>query len=204
MKKSDLTPDEHTFLREHRIHWENLYDARNLSPTGWNDDAKRMGFDFGLGVPCLRGHRLRDRKGHCIQCKTANIAFIRRSSAAAYVYIAASRHQRLYKIGSTIDWRQREIALRREEYAGCADWKIICVCHIEGSGRVEFAIHKNLSDFKVARSYKNAGQDVEATEAFKCSLAQVWQAYQSSVGWRDIPASKKSRLKNFEAFDFGQ
>jgi len=200
--RSDLSNDEYFFLVEHKIHWENLFDARGRAPSSWDKEAKDLGCDFGLSEPCFRGHRLRDRKGHCIQCKTANISFIRRSSADAFVYVAASKQGKLYKVGSTIDFKQRAVALRREQYAGCKDWRVICVCKVKNSGKTEFEVHKKLSRYKVSRTYKNAGQLTSATEVFQCDLKTVWQAYQVSVDWPNLPEKKKNRVDNFSAFDY--
>jgi hypothetical protein len=200
--RSDLTNEEWSFLLEHKIHWENLYDARGISPTGWDKEAKSLGLDFGLSEPCYQGHRLRERKGHCIQCKTSHIAFIRRSAAIGYVYIAVSRKAKLYKIGSTIDHKQRMKALQREGYAGFDDWAIICVCRVKNSGKVEFEIHKKLDAFKVHSSYQNAGVATTAKEAFKTDLITVWQAYQTTVDWRNLPDKSKKRVEKFERFNF--
>jgi hypothetical protein len=200
--RSDITNEEFAFLAEHKIHWENLFDARDRTATGWDKEAKNLGIDFGLSKPCYKGHRLRDRKGHCIQCQTSHIAFIRRASATGFVYIAVSRKSKLYKIGSTIDYKQRKKALQREAYAGSDDWVMICVCRVKNSGKVEFEIHKKLVEFKVGATYKNAGKEISATEVIKTNLTNVWQAYQTSVDWRNLPENSKSRAKNFSAFDF--
>jgi len=200
--RSDLTNDEFSFLVEHKIHWENLFDARGLPPSGWDDSAKKLGLDFGLSEPCYKGHRLRSRKGHCIQCRTAEIAFLRRNSANGYIYIAATKLGKLYKIGSTIDFKQRLKALRQTQYAGFDDWQIICVARIKNSGKIEFDIHRKLDDFKVARSYLNSGVETNATEVFETSLTNVWQAFQTSVDWKNLPENSKDRAKNFAAFDF--
>ena len=189
-------------MAEHKIHWENLFDARDRTATGWDKEAKNLGIDFGLSRPCYKGHLLRDRKGHCIQCQTSHIAFIRRASATGFVYIAVSRKSKLYKIGSTIDYKQRKKALQREAYAGSDDWVMICVCRVKNSGKVEFEIHKKLVEFKVGATYKNAGKEISATEVIKTNLTNVWQAYQTSVDWRNLPENSKSRAKNFSAFDF--
>ena len=200
--RSDLTNEEYAFLVEHKIHWENLFDARGQAPTGWDSQAKSQGLDFGLSEPCYKGHRLRERKGHCIQCKTSHIAFIRRSAATGYVYIAVSTKAKLYKIGSTIDYKERISRLRREAYAGYDDWKMICVCRLKNSGKIEFDIHRKLDDFKVQFSYENAGITTTATEVFKTDLVTVWQAYQTTVDWRNVPNKSKHRVSNFEVFDF--
>ena len=200
--RSDLTNEEYAFLVEHKIHWENLFDARGQAPTGGDSQAKSQGLDFGLSEPCYKGHRLRERKGHCIQCKTSHIAFIRRSAATGYVYIAVSTKAKLYKIGSTIDYKERISRLRREAYAGYDDWKMICVCRLKNSGKIEFDIHRKLDDFKVQFSYENAGITTTATEVFKTDLVTVWQAYQTTVDWRNVPNKSKHRVSNFEVFDF--
>ena len=200
--RSDLTNEEYAFLVEHKIHWENLFDARGQAPTGWDSQAKSQGLDFGLSEPCYKGHRLRERKGHCIQCKTSHIAFIRRSAATGYVYIAVSTKAKLYKIGSTIDYKERISRLRSEAYAGYDDWKMICVCRLKNSGKIEFDIHRKLDDFKVQFSYENAGITTTATEVFKTDLVTVWQAYQTTVDWRNVPNKSKHRVSNFGVFDF--
>lgn len=204
LNRQDLTHEELRFLVAHKIHFENLYDARGQAPTSWNEEAKALGCDFGLSEPCYRGHRLRDRKGHCIQCATSNIAYMRRASANGFVYIAASKKGQIYKVGSTIDFKQRVQALRRDKYAGLDDWKIICVCRVKNSGRIEFEIHKKLTEYKELRTYEVSGKKVTATEAFKASLTIVWQGFQTSVSWGDLPENKKSRAKNFAAFDYSK
>jgi hypothetical protein len=199
LERSEITKEESSFLYAHKILLSDVFDARGRSATSWGSEAKAIGQMFGLSEPCINGHRLKDRKGHCIECNTANIAFSRRYSNKGYVYIASSRIGRIYKIGSTIDIKERQKNLNNESYAGYSDWYIIAWAYADKMGEVEFKIHKILKKEAVERNYSNGGKNVKATEVFKCSLVKIWQAFHVTVKYKE--SSKKWREDNFQRFE---
>lgn len=179
--RADITDEEYAFLVSQKILAAHVYDARGRAATAWGEDAKRDGLMFGLSEPCHQGHRLRTRAGHCIQCDTARIAYVRRFADPGYVYIAASKAERLLKVGSCVDPEQRQRNLNLHRYGGASDWQIIAWCKTPSMGQVEFDIQKQLADISTERSYKKDGREQTARELFRYEITRVWQTYQTRV-----------------------
>jgi hypothetical protein len=202
LERDDITDSEFAFLVAHKISLSHVYDARGQSATAWHSSAKAKGMIFGLSEPCHAGHRLKERNGHCIECNTSQISYIRRHSNSGYVYIASSRKGRIHKVGSTIDLKTRRDNLQREVYAGCDDWTIIARCAVKEMGKVEFNIHKSLKKHAVERTYAKGDRIVNAREVFGPDLVPVWQAYKSEVKWITAEEKTKKKVPNFDSYDF--
>lgn len=196
--RTDITDQEYVFLVSQKILLSHVFDARGRSATSWGEEAKREGLLFGLAEPCYQGHRLRTRAGHCIQCDTSRIAYARRFAEPGYVYIAASRSEKLLKVGCCLDPEQRQRNLNFHTYGGAADWEIIAWCKTASMGQVEFDIQKQLSDLSTERSYKKDGRDQIAKELFRYEITRVWQAYRQRVAkMEDRSKWQHPRLTSF-------
>ncbi|MEQ9331791.1 GIY-YIG nuclease family protein [Thalassobaculum sp.] len=196
-----LTPSEKNFLYAQKIKPEHVLDARGMPSAVWKAKAKKEGFLFIIGAPChAAGHRLRTRAGHCIQCDTAKIAYVRRSSQVGYVYIAASRIAGLLKIGSCIDLTQRQRNLRAQAYGGIEDWQIIAYSKTAMMGQVEFEINRKLEDLYVPGYYEKDGRTQHARELLRGDLKRVWDAY--SAVTKEIQDDLKWRHSTFDNFNF--
>lgn len=200
LKREDLTDQEFAFLVSQKILLSHLYDARGLKATGWDEAAKAEDKLFGLSDACPKGHRLKTRKGHCIECDTSRIAYIRRYSDSGYIYIAATKGGQLLKVGSCSDTESRAKNLRVQSYGGFSDWEIIASCKVSKMGLVEFGIHKALEGKEASGSYEKNGRKQEARELFDGDLVAVWRAFNIATKAED--ASKKWRHPNFSAFNF--
>lgn len=199
----DLTTHERVFLARHKIRPQHVFDARSLGQAEAHARAKAEGKLFIVGTPCeAGGHRLKTRKGHCIECNTAHIAFIRRNSAPGCVYIAASKRGQLLKIGSCSDVKQREQYLSAHNYGGFDDWRIIAWAKTPKMGEIEFDIHKKLGRLNVPGSYEKDGTTQETRELFRGDLVTVWQAYHGSTA--AIAAGRKWRHDGFQHFNFAK
>ncbi len=181
LTRADITDSEYAFLTSHGILVSQLYDARGRAATGWGDDAKRAGFMFGVAEKCYQGHRLRERSGHCIECNTARIAYARRFAEPGYVYVAASRAEKLLKVGSCVDPQQRERNLNLQMYGGANDWQIVAWCKTSSMGLIEFDIQKQLADIAIERTYRKDGREQLARELFQYDIVRVWQTYRARV-----------------------
>ncbi|WP_374426279.1 GIY-YIG nuclease family protein [Tabrizicola sp.] len=197
--RKDLSDSEYVFLVSQKILPSQLFDARGRNATSWGDEAKSQGYLFGLGIPCLSGHRIRLRSGHCCQCDTSRIAYIRRHSAPGFVYIASSTTGKIHKVGSCSDIAERQTRLNYDSYAGFDDWKIIAFAKSQSMGAVEFDIHRALEDERIDRSYKKSGSTYIAREVFK-DLRKVWSAYRTAT--LKIDAKEKWQIRNIMLYDF--
>lgn len=181
LERPDITDREYAFLVSQKIPLSHVFDARGRAATAWEADAKREGLLFGLSEPCYRGHRLRSRTGHCIECDTARIAYMQRFAAPGYVYLAVSKSEQLIKVGSCNDPTERESKLNYDAYGGANDWQIIAWCKTTTMGQVEFDIHKTLANLSVERVYRKDGIDRVARELFHYEIVRVWQVYRSRI-----------------------
>src|SRR5262249_52547805 len=115
--------DELRFLARHNLGPEDVMDVRGLPQWLWMRQIKEQGKTIALGARCGKaGHRLRSRKGHCVQCDVRKLAFQARHSAEQWVYIAGSMSQELIKFGTCSHRGQRERQLCAERYGGADDW----------------------------------------------------------------------------------
>jgi hypothetical protein len=78
-------------------------------------------------IACRKsGHTLRTRTGHCIQCDTARLAFMKRHVSEGIIYIAGSKEGEIMKVGYSKAVEVRQESLNRTQYAGYKDWVINC------------------------------------------------------------------------------
>ena len=122
-----LTSEQLHFLRQQKILLSTVFDASGMRTADYQQVMKAEGKSFAYGVTqCSKGgHALRTRKGHCIQCDHATIAFMLRHDKKAFVYIAASYGGRLIKVGSSEDVVRRERQLCDYRYGGQDDWHFL-------------------------------------------------------------------------------
>jgi hypothetical protein len=201
MEHTDLTTDERVFLYQQKIRLEHLFDARGMDDATWKEMAKKEGKLFVIGARCgSAGHRLRSRAGHCIQCDTARIAYMRRFAEPGYVYIAATKMGKLLKVGSCISIEQRQKNLQLQKYGNFNDWEIIAWTKTSSMGMIEFDIHKTLEGIVIEGEYFKDGRVQKTREMMQGDLRKVWQAYNTRT--EKIESSKKWRHPGFVHFDF--
>lgn len=165
----DLTDREIKFFNLHRIDFSDTYDGRMQRTSSWKISATNGEYDFVLtsGRTCNGGHRLKTRSGHCPQCKTSSIAFVRRENASAYVYLASAKKGKIVKIGFTSEIYSREESLRKESYGGYSDWEIIGSFKTKYAGKIEREISAIFSGNELYGDYIKGDSIVAATEMFK-------------------------------------
>jgi hypothetical protein len=166
---NDFTQQELSFLRSQGISPSEILDGRGMSNPIWKALAKQGGFDFVLAGRCTNGgHRIKTRAGHCIQCRTSAIAFVRRENAKANVYLAAAENRSIIKIGFASYIYAREETLRREGYGGYWDWEILCWVKTPNAGQVEREISNLLSARRIRGQYYKGYDVQDAIEMFSC------------------------------------
>lgn len=104
-----LTPRERDFLAAHGVPLNKVFDADGMRARDYQRIMREEEIPFACRTaPCQRGaHRLRTRKGHCIQCDAAKIAFMLRWNDSGTVYVAWSTALGLVKVGLTGDVEAR-------------------------------------------------------------------------------------------------
>lgn len=171
---SELNEKECAFLSGQGILPEEIFDGRGMANRQWKADAKALGFDFVLAGRCTNGgHRLKTRAGHCIQCRTSSIAFVRRENAELNVYLAMAKNGEVTKVGCAKTIYTREESLRSQGYGGLFDWEIICWVKVKFAGRVEREIAALFSDKKQREFYEKDEKMQEAIEMFSYSASQA-------------------------------
>lgn len=174
-----FTKEEKLFLLGQHIAEEEVFDATSCMRAKAREIMKQCGIDFMIGSPCREaGHRLRTRAGHCIQCDTQRIAFQRRYSMPAIVYVAHTMSGDLIKVGSALAVERRIFILNNQSYGSFSDWGCVFWTEHQEAGRIEQTVHQLLSRFRVLREYFKQGEWQTATELFACKPAVAIDAIQ--------------------------
>ena len=164
----DLTVEQRLFLSRNKISMSAIFDATGMSRSQYQEAMKRDEKFFAIGVtPCNKeGHTIRARNGHCIQCTSKEIAFLRRYYKNGFVYISASLLKKLIKVGFSTDPDGRELTLNSFSYGGADDWTVIAQLKSENAGRIEFDVHERLSIFSSPQTYFHEGINKRCLEVF--------------------------------------
>lgn len=172
---SELNHEQLEFFNHHKIPLSQVFDATGLRHKQYKTIMHQLGMIVAFGVtPCKKaGHTLRDKNGHCIQCGTHNLSFIRRFDKAGTVYVATSNNGGLTKIGTTQDIEERVNSLNAHEYGGCSDWEIQFSIYCEKAGRVELLAQQELSEYRISGSYEKQGKFVDCHELFDCFVNEA-------------------------------
>ena len=148
-----------------------LFDIGGMKKKDYLEAMKELKKEIGFNANPCTGlmHTLKDKYGHCIQCETKHISFIKRTKG--FTYIAYSRNSKLVKIGFTENIEGREDSLVRTTYGGETDWRVFYHVFSESAAKVERATHKELSKFQTFREYSHDGYFHYASELFTCSAS---------------------------------
>jgi T5orf172 domain len=168
---ADLTDEQLSFLRQHNISPMAVFDASGMTRSEYYNAMKEEEKFFAIGVtPCKKfGHTIRERNGHCIQCKPSNIEFILRKYRNGWIYVFASPGLKMVKIGSSLDPKDRERTVNGYKYGGRSDWFTIAKQRSNNSGKIEFGVHQKLSDYYHPLSYHINNKETICREIFSCS-----------------------------------
>lgn len=179
-----LSNSEREFLEHHQIPVSRVFNGAGLSRSTIQSEMERLEFGYYYGgATCNRGHQLRNKSGHCIQCDTRRIAFQNRSSKGGYLYIAQSPSKKLIKIGSSqSDPLIRIGHLNNLRYGQLIDLRIQRSIYVpERAGRTEFLIHTRLERHQVKRTYWRDGTEVECRELFNCSIEYAIEIFERTL-----------------------
>ena len=192
----ELTDDQKRFLASQYIAYSSVFDAQGRPPRWYRprmeEEEKLFAFNTS---PCgSYGHTMRTRAGHCIQCDTKKIAFIRRHYKQAYVYIAGSKRKRVMKIGCSSQPWKRENIINQLGYGGISDWRIVYYAEYENAGMVEFAVHGRLAQYLSPQVYMREYEAVECREIFSCGYPIVRGALDAAAA----PVSDGSEIEDLK------
>lgn len=183
--KKILTQEEKLFIKQHGLALSEIYDARGLSSRVYHDIAKEHGCLWVINS-CQRGHRLKTRSGHCIECDPRRIVFQRRYSETGILYIAVAgeyckvgiTENNFYDTSDSV--YHRSVTLNMDDgYGNIQGWKIVKYWEVINAGRIEDDVHYLLEEYKVEDvDYWYSGEWRTAKELFKCSQKTAEDAVQ--------------------------
>lgn len=174
--KKLLTKEEKQFIKQHGLALSEIYDARGQTSTVYHDRAKELGCLWVINS-CYKGHRLKTRSGHCIECDPKRIVYQRRYSESGILYIAIAGDH--CKVGITENnfndsyesIYHRSVTLNMDDgYGNISGWKIVKFWEVKNAGRIENEVHQLLAKYKEDDvEYWYSGEWRTAKELFKCS-----------------------------------
>ncbi len=186
---SILTKDEKEFINHHGISPTDIYDGRREMIKVYHDKAKALGCRFVIADPSSCGHRLKDRTGHCIMCRSFSIAIRNRESGEGVVYVAVNGiYTKVGMIENNI--KSVEEAIKRREYrlndeggyGGCDGWRTIKTWQLKkNAGIIEREAHNLLEKYKVEKNYIHSGELHSTKELFECSIQTAIDAVKKAM-----------------------
>lgn len=194
----ELTERQLRILSRHDIPATSVFDARGMKPRHYKpimDEEEKL---FVINASqCFRcGPSIKTKAGHCIECRPANVAYIKRHYSAAWVYIAGSRKGGFLKLGSSSLPQTRLSLLNQRGYGKVADWRLLSYIKCENAGHIEFEMHRDLASYAVSRSYWREGNEVQCREIFSCPFTLARDALRRALGdsgssqiWEDTLAT---------------
>lgn len=189
-----LTDEQLSFLRSMDVPLSKVFDASGMPTHAYMQQMSDLGLWIAYGVtPCTNaGHTLRTRKGHCVQCRTAQLTYLRRHEVKGTIYVAHSVRQGLVKVGMTErEPADRLLALNSYSYGGCNDWKIVFQVRCNNAGKVESSTHQFLLPYVFNAIYVSSGREVMCRELFRCDQNVAIAAVRHCLGALEKSASSK-------------
>lgn len=182
-----VSPDQMRFLQAQSIPLSRVFDASGMPRTTYQLLMRELEMFIAVGVsPCRKaGHTIRTSAGHCAECNTAALAFLRRHYESGVVYVAVSVRIGLVKIGTTLSTQARIKTLNGFGYGGATDWKIHFQQSCDRAGRVEFLAQNTLAKYRTYRTYVKTGNTVNCQELFSCNALVATTAVKSALNQVD-------------------
>jgi hypothetical protein len=173
-----LTLEQHAFLVHHKVPLDRVMDATGFATKAYQAFMSEEGLWLAYGVtPCREsGHTVRTRKGHCVQCRPATLAFLKRWDQPGFVYIATSEDSGLCKVGTAKDVDARISMLNQTGYGYATDWVGRWKVEVQNAGMAEAAVQGRLAGFKETGGYLSRAQGAQCIELFHCSADVALEA----------------------------
>lgn len=167
-----LTSEEINFLLTHNISISQVFDACGHSKKEYSEIMKENDLLIACNTTACSAfsHKLRSRHGHCVQCNTQALAFIRRYSEKGELYLLYSELINKCKIGTCKDIDERLRTLNSQRYGNANDWRLIEFMEMDNSARIEYNISKMASPYKFETEYNRTGKVIKCQEIYSCSI----------------------------------
>jgi len=180
---SKLNDEQLKFLLKHDIPLSRVFDASGLLVPVWTQAMKdlEMWVAYGGSKCAAAGHQLRSRKSVCLQCRPAEIGYLKRYFADGEVYVATSKSKGIVKVGTAKDSAARVVQLSYYQYGGASDWSLQVCVSCKAAGKVEFEAHRILTPHLHYGTYFKDGEDRECRELFSCSQTIAAQAVDAAL-----------------------
>ena len=172
---SRLTPKQLYFLKKHNVDLKYVFNANGMSKSEYRQIMKELNKYVAFNVIACRksGHTLRTRTGHCIQCDTARLAFMKRHVSEGIIYIAGSKEGEIMKVGYSKAVEVRQESLNRTQYAGYKDWVILFAIVSEDAGKIESMANMTLRKYAYKLDYYHNGEWQDSSETYTCTFAKA-------------------------------
>ena len=179
-----LNREQLAFFGAKQVPLSRVFDATGMQRPDYQTAMKDLDKWVAYGVtPCTKkGHTLRTRGGHCVQCDTKPLGFLIRFDAPGQVYVAKSLRPCLVKIGCSKDTERRIDLLNQWAYGGRTDWVACYWEECAAAGVVENFAQQQLSKHaKQGIYYPNGSVVRECRELFTCKPAVAIKALKHAL-----------------------
>lgn len=176
---ANLSKSQKLFIEKCGLTTGDVFDASGMKKAEYRSQMKALDLLVAYGVsPCKAGgHTMRTRHGHCLQCDTANLGFLKRYKEPGQVYLAWSVRAKWAKIGMAKHAAERIKTLNQWKYGGLDDWSLKLHFDCQKAGEVENVAQSLLAQHsKQGVSYCLGKTVRECRELFQCNLKDAAKA----------------------------
>ncbi|WP_442590280.1 GIY-YIG nuclease family protein [Pedobacter sp. AW31-3R] len=179
--KHELTKEQESFIKKHKISDDLLIDAQGEEMSAefiqhMSDTNKVIAYNT-LPDSENDDHSLNFKTigGHCPQRDPSKIALALRENKPGYIYLGGSIKGGLIKVGSTSDSKDRikNLNLHKSKLAGFEDWEILYEARTENLGKLERILNQKLSEYKATYEPEKIGKVQNGSELYRCAYAKV-------------------------------
>lgn len=166
-----LTQDQLDFLSHHRIDLSEVLDATGMRTTDYRTLMRDENYKVAIGVTlCKLGHAMRTSGVHCAQCYPGNLGHKNNHRQSNFIYLFASRHAGLVKIGICKDVKQRLAEMNRKSIANANDWRQLLAKDVgTEAGPVETEAHRRLKPYRTDNVFTHGLNMQQSREHFSCT-----------------------------------
>jgi len=191
------------FIEKYNLSISDFYDAQGRIINSCYDEMKKKNKLFAYNTtPCRNsGHKIRDRKNHCIVCNPSSMTYMKRSEQDGNVYIACSLSKQLTKVGMTTESIDKRLTkLNSRKIGNTNDWEVIKIFKTLKSNRLELKTHKILEPFRAEGVYYDK---TESKEIFRCGFKKANDTIENLIKEENINIIEKKSFKfNYNNYNF--
>ena len=180
-----LTAEQLKFIRSMGLSRFDTFDASGMKRAEYKLQMMKDGkiIAYGLSKGCKKmSHTMQWSSGHCAQCNTKALTYIKNNKSPGYIYVVQSESSGQTKVGISKSVPSRRDGLNCQAYSNAKDWVVVFFQKTMVMGVVETTASRLLKAYKVeGEIYRPNSGAVRSSEVFDCTPAVAIRAVKRAL-----------------------